>query len=239
MSEVQRVALDGLSREELIELVAAEYKIITAYEEIVAEKDRQFDEMCELVDESVRIVERAERVVEKNTVLMEKKDRRIRAAKNRISRLKKSVAARDGKLEREDAARRHVKKRGADPIRDDMPTCKTPKFTIFVDQEFQGLKKALPGADVRVLHKKPKGGNLTPEQKEENKIQSSQQIPIEQGYAGIKRHARFRGPYNGTADELDAELSIAATMHNWNILWDDKLKKVVLDDTRAAKTPKT
>jgi len=116
MSKVQRVALDGLSREELMELVTSGDRTIAVYEKIVAEKDRQFDEMRELVDELLNVVEMAERVVEKSNVLMEKKDRRIQAAKKRISRLKKkSVAARDGKLKREGAARRHVKKRGADP----------------------------------------------------------------------------------------------------------------------------
>jgi len=44
-------------------------------------------------------------MMEKNTVLMEKKDRRIQAAKKRISRLKKSVAARDGKIKREGVVR--------------------------------------------------------------------------------------------------------------------------------------
>jgi len=120
-----------------------------------------------------------------------------------------------------------------------MPTCKNPKFTIFVDLGFLGLKKDLQGADIQISHKKSKGGSLTPVQKEESKIQSSQQIPVKHWYARIKPHAIFRGPYNGTADELDTELGIAATVYNRNRLWDDNLGKVVLDDTRAAKTPKT
>jgi len=99
-----------------------------------------------------------------------------------------------------------------------MPSLKTPKFTIFVDHEFRGLKKGLQGADVLVLHKKPKGGSLTPGQKEENKIQSSQWIPVEHGYARIKNHTIFRVPYNGTADEPDAELGIAATVYKRNRL---------------------
>jgi len=82
----------------------------------------------------------------------------------------------------------------------------------------KSYKKGLSGADVLVLHKKPKGGSLTPGQKEENKIQSSQRIPVEHGYARIKYHAIFRGPYNGTADELDTELGIVATVYNWNRL---------------------
>jgi len=129
--------------------------------------------------------------------------------------------------------------RGADLIRNGMSTCKNPKFTIFVDLGFLGLKKDLPGADIQISHKKPKGDSLTPVQKEENKIQSSQQIPVKHGYARIKPHAIFRGPYNGTADELDAEFTIAVAVYNRNRLWDDRFGKVVLNDTCAAKTPKT
>jgi len=92
----------------------------------------------------------------------------------------------------------------------------------------------LPGAEIKIPYKKPKGGTLTSEQKEENKIQSSQRIPVEYGYAGIKHHARLRGPYNGTADQLDAEFAIAAAVYNRNRLWDDRLKKIILDDTRVA-----
>ena len=55
------------------------------------------------------------------------------------------------------------------PIAQHVETC--------VDLGYQGIKKILP--HVSIPHKKPKGGELTTEQKQENKVQSQKRIPVE------------------------------------------------------------
>ena len=48
---------------------------------------------------------------------------------------------------------------------------------VCVDLGYQGIKKLL--LNVSIPDKKPKGGNLTPEQKKENKKKSQGRIPVE------------------------------------------------------------
>jgi len=104
MSEVQYVAPSELDKEELIELVATMKRTIVEQEETIAENNRTIAEQKKTIAEN-------NRCLGKMHGLMERKNKKIRAGKNRIFRLERSVAIRGRKLEREDAVWRHVKKR--------------------------------------------------------------------------------------------------------------------------------
>ena len=65
----------------------------------------------------------------------------------------------------------------AGAIPDDIP--------IDVDLGFQGLQKEY--INIRLPHKKPKGGSLSDVQKEENKAFSRERVVCENAFAGVKR----------------------------------------------------
>ena len=62
-----------------------------------------------------------------------------------------------------------------------------PDITFWVDKGFQGIKNKVPPDQIQIPHKKSKGGDLTPEQKEENSIISAIRIVVEHAIGGIKR----------------------------------------------------
>lgn len=59
---------------------------------------------------------------------------------------------------------------------------------IWVDLGFQGIKEKNKNGMIHIPHKKPKGQELTAQQKEENKAQSKRRIVIENAFAGMKRY---------------------------------------------------
>lgn len=83
--------------------------------------------------------------------------------------------AREGKLHDK---KFHDEENIAGSIPDDIP--------IEVDLGFQGLQKQY--VNIRVPHKKPRGGTLTPEQQTENRILSQSRVGWEHAFAGVKRY---------------------------------------------------
>lgn len=61
-------------------------------------------------------------------------------------------------------------------------------FIIRIDLGYQGFEKEYPNTEVFIPNKKPKGGELTIEQKEQNKELARQRIKIEHAIGGMKRY---------------------------------------------------
>jgi DDE superfamily endonuclease len=60
-------------------------------------------------------------------------------------------------------------------------------ITLWLDLGFLGIEKDYPGATVMMPKKKPKGKELTDEEKRQNKIISSIRVLVEHAIGGIKR----------------------------------------------------
>lgn len=96
-----------------------------------------------------------------------------------------------------------------------------PKGTVAnVDLAFTGMKKDYPHLDVRIPHKKPKGGELTPEQKAENKALSSRRVLVEHAISGVKRMKSLTDIHRNRRDGMDDIL-----MNVGCGLWNFHLKK--------------
>ena len=92
-----------------------------------------------------------------------------------------------------------------------------PDTTVWVDKGFQGIKNKVPPEQVQIPHKKPKGGNLTSEQKEENKIISSIRIIVEHAIGGIKRFGCMSQIYRNRRGQDDQMISICSGLWNFHI----------------------
>lgn len=74
-------------------------------------------------------------------------------------------------------------------------------FNIRLDLGYQGFQKEYANVELFIPHKKPKGGALTVQQKEENKELAKQRISVEHSLAGLKRYDM---------------LSNVCRLHDWN-----------------------
>ncbi len=88
---------------------------------------------------------------------------------------------------------------------------------IEVDLGFQGLQNEY--VNIRIGHKKPRGGELTQAQKEENQALSRERVLCENAFAGVKRYNSVAVVYrNRVADFDDRLMLIAAGL--WNFYLD-------------------
>jgi hypothetical protein len=55
-----------------------------------------------------------------------------------------------------------------------------------VDSGFQGVQKQY--VNIRLPHKKPKGGELTPQQKHENRELAQERVVCENAFSEVKRY---------------------------------------------------
>jgi len=79
-----------------------------------------------------------------------------------------------------------------------------PSGTITnTDLGFQGIKKDFPHLNVAIPHKKPRGGELTPEQKAENRMISSHRVISEHAIGGIKRLKSLKDIYRNRKKNFD------------------------------------
>ena len=76
------------------------------------------------------------------------------------------------------------------------------------DLGFQGLQKEF--VNIHLPHKKPKGQELSPEQKQENKEFSSQRVVCEHAHAGIKRYNAVTAVYRNRVSDFDDRLMLNA-----------------------------
>ena len=87
---------------------------------------------------------------------------------------------------------------------------------VYKDTGFQGYEPE----DVKTFQpqKKPKGKELTPEQKEHNSLISSIRIVIEHIIAGIKRCRIVKDLFRNTKDKYDdLVMEIACALHNFRV----------------------
>jgi hypothetical protein len=79
---------------------------------------------------------------------------------------------------------------------------------IEVDLGFLGLQKAYD--NIRLPHRKPKGGELSAVQKEENRALSQSRVVCENAFAGVKRYNAVSGIYRNRIAQFDDHLMLTA-----------------------------
>lgn len=77
------------------------------------------------------------------------------------------------------------------------------------DLGFQGLQNEF--VNVRLPHKKPKGKELSEQQKQENREFSRQRVKCEHAHAGIKRYRAVTDVYRNRVPDFDDRLMLVAT----------------------------
>jgi hypothetical protein len=87
---------------------------------------------------------------------------------------------------------------------------------IEVDLGFQGLQNEY--VNIRIGHKKPRGGELSEVQKEHNKALSRERVLCENAFAGVKRYRAVADVYrNRVSDFDDCLMLIAAGLWNFYV----------------------
>lgn len=81
------------------------------------------------------------------------------------------------------------------------------------DKGFEGLQNEY--VNVEIPHKKPKGGELTEEQKEENRKLASERVVCEHAFAGVKRYGIATNIYRNRIKDFD-DHSMFTTAGLWN-----------------------
>ncbi len=87
-----------------------------------------------------------------------------------------------------------------DAIPDDIPS--------YVDNGFQGIEKVSPKLTVRMPKKKPKGKELSPEDKESNRGISKIRILSEHAIGGVKRYGIVSDIYRNHKKDFDDEVML-------------------------------
>ena len=85
------------------------------------------------------------------------------------------------------------------------------------DLGFQGLQNEYK--NVRLPHKKPKGKELSEQQKQENREFSRQRVVCEHAHAGIKRYRSVTDVYRNRGSDFDNRLMLNA-VGLWNLYLD-------------------
>jgi hypothetical protein len=83
------------------------------------------------------------------------------------------------------------------------------KVAIEGDPGFQGLQNEF--ANIHLPHKKPKGKELSEQQKKENKEFSAKRVKCEHAHAGIKRYGGVSGVYRNHIAGFDDRLMLVST----------------------------
>jgi hypothetical protein len=82
------------------------------------------------------------------------------------------------------------------------------EIPVLVDSGFQGVQKQY--VNIELPHKKPKGGELTPVQKQENKDLSSRRVVCENAFAGVKRYNAVAAIDRNRVTDFDDRLMLTA-----------------------------
>jgi hypothetical protein len=80
---------------------------------------------------------------------------------------------------------------------------------IAVDLGFLGLQKEYD--KIEIPHKKPRGGSLSEEQKQENREKSSRRVRCENAFAGVKRYRIVSDIYRNRVADFDDRSMLTAT----------------------------
>ncbi len=79
---------------------------------------------------------------------------------------------------------------------------------IQVDLGFKGLEEEYE--NIEIPHKKPRGGELTTVQKEENQVFSGERVVVEHAFGGIKRYRAAADIYRNRKENFDDRLMVTA-----------------------------
>ena len=82
------------------------------------------------------------------------------------------------------------------------------EIPILADLGFQGVQKQY--VNIRLPHKKPRGGELTPQQKQENRELSQERVVCENAFAGVKRYDAVSDIYRNRVSKFDDKLMLTA-----------------------------
>ena len=82
------------------------------------------------------------------------------------------------------------------------------EIPILFDLGFQGVQKQY--VNIYLPHKKPKGRELTTEQKQENKQLSKKRVLCENAFAGVKRYNAIAHIYRNRVPDFDDKLMLTA-----------------------------
>ena len=100
---------------------------------------------------------------------------------------------------------------------DDIAGAIPDELPIEVDLGFLGLQKEYD--NIHLPHRKPKGGELSPQQKEENRALSQSRVVCENAFAGVKRYNAVSAIYRNRKAEFDDHLMLtAAGLWNFYLL---------------------
>jgi hypothetical protein len=91
---------------------------------------------------------------------------------------------------------------------DDMAGSIPDEISIEVDLGFLGLHKEY--VNIRLPHRKPKGGELSTQQKEENRALSQSRVVCENAFAGVKRYSVVSAIYRNRKAGFDDHLMLTA-----------------------------
>jgi hypothetical protein len=82
------------------------------------------------------------------------------------------------------------------------------EIPVLVDSGFQGVQKQY--VNIRLPHKKPKGGELTPQQKQENRELAQERVVCENAFSGVKRYRAVADIYRNRVANFDDKLILTA-----------------------------
>jgi hypothetical protein len=91
---------------------------------------------------------------------------------------------------------------------DDIAGAIPEEIPIEVDSGFLGLQKQYD--NIHIPHRKPKGGELSEVQKEENRLLSSSRVLCENAFAGVKRYSAVSQIYRNRIIDFDDSLMLTA-----------------------------
>ena len=170
---------------------------LTSIEEFMA---RFPDVKRVIIDGTERPIQRPQDPEQQKLNYSGKKRRHTRkhlAATDQSKRVLVLTQAREGKL--------HDKKFHDE---EDLAGSVPDEIAIEVDLGFLGIDKQYD--NIHIPHKKPKGGELTAEQKTENRLLSQSRVVCENAFAGVKRYGAVSAVYRNRTEEFDDHLMVTA-----------------------------
>jgi hypothetical protein len=90
-----------------------------------------------------------------------------------------------------------------------MAECIPNEIPIEVDLGFQGLQNEY--VNIALPHKKPRNGELSEQQKQENRAKSRSRVKCEHAFAGVKRYNAIAAVYRNRVLNFDDRLMLTAT----------------------------
>lgn len=91
---------------------------------------------------------------------------------------------------------------------DDIVGSVPDEIPVELDLGFLGIQKQYD--NIRIPHKKPRGGELTQEQKADNRALSQSRVVCENAFAGVKRYGAVSAVYRNRTKDFDDHLMLTA-----------------------------